>query len=108
MKLPKEDEGDENWAKVVEQKLESDKGCLPRREHIQNWSYDFSRMPEFTFADLYTYLMGSEEEYTAEKLKSFKGLQGYKLFADSHVQDCLTYKVRDMEHCFFRFKNFNF
>ena len=84
------------------------KGRLPRPELIQNWSYDFSRMPEFTFADLYMYLMGSEEEYTAEKLKSFKGLQGYKLFADSHVQDCLTYKVRDMEHCFFRFKNFNF
>ena len=37
--------------------------------------------------------------------KKAKGLQGYKLFADSHVQDCLMYKVRDMEHCFFRFKN---
>ena len=47
-------------------------------------------MPEFNFADFYTYLIGSEEEYTAEKLKSFKSLQGYKLFADSHVQGALT------------------
>ena len=61
-------------------------------------------MPEFTFANLYTHLIGSEEEYMAEKLKSFKSLQGYKLFADSHVQDCLMYKVRDMEHCFFASK----
>ena len=103
MKLPKIDEGDEDCVKVVEQKLETDKGRLPRPELI--WSYDFSRMPEFTFANLYTYFIGSEEEYTAEKLKSFKSLQGYKLFADSHVQVCLMYKVRDMEHCLFRFKN---
>ena len=60
-------------------------------------------MPAFTFARLYTYLIGSEEEYTAEKLKSFKSLHGYKLFADGHLQDCLMYmyKVKDMEHCFF-------
>ena len=49
-------------------------------------------------------MIGSEEEYTAEKLKSFKSLQGYKLFADGHVQDCSMYKVKEMEHCFFRFK----
>jgi len=58
-------------------------------------------MPEFTFADLSTYLIGSEEEYTAEELQSFKSLQGYKLFADGHVQDCSMYKVKDMERCFF-------
>ena len=50
------------------------------------------------------YLIGSEEEYTAEKLKSFKSLHGYKLFVDGHVQDCSMYKVKDMEPCFFRFK----
>ena len=104
MKLPKINEEDEDLAKVIEQKLETDKGRLPQPELIQNWSYDFSGMPEFTFADLYVYLIGSEEEYTAEKLKSFKSLRGYKLFADGHVQDCSMYKVKDMEHCFFRFK----
>ena len=70
MKLPKIDEGDEDFAKVVEQKLETDKGPLPQPELVQNRSYDFSGTPEFTFADLCTYLIGSEEEYTAEKLKS--------------------------------------
>ena len=91
MKLPKIDEEDEYLTKVIEQKLETDKGRLPRPELIQNWSYDFSGMPEFTFADLYMYLITSEEEYLAEKLKSFKSLQGYKLFADGHVQDCSMY-----------------
>lgn len=84
-------------AKVIEQKLETDKGRLPRPELIQNWSYDFSGISEFTFVDLYTYLIGSEEEYTAEKLKSFKSLQGYKLIADGHIQDCSVYKVKDMD-----------
>ena len=93
IKLPKIHEEDEDLAKVIEQKLETDKGRLPRPELIQNWSYDFSGMPEFTFADLYTYLIGSEEEYTAEKLKSFKSLHGYKLFADGHVQDCSMLKT---------------
>ena len=40
-KLPKIDEEDEDLAKVIEQKLETDKERLPRPELIQNWSYDF-------------------------------------------------------------------
>ena len=52
MKLPKVDEEGEDLAKVIKQKLESDKGRLPRPELIQNWSYDFSGKPEFTSADL--------------------------------------------------------
>ena len=47
MKLPKIDEGDEDWVKVVEQKLESNKGHLPRPEHIQNWSYLSDRNTQF-------------------------------------------------------------
>ena len=55
MKLPKIYEGDEDFVKVVEQKLETDKGRLQQRELVQNRStYDFSGMPEFTFDDLYT------------------------------------------------------
>ena len=48
MKLPKIDEEDEDLAKGIEQKLETDKGRLPRPELIHKWSYDFSGMPEFT------------------------------------------------------------
>ena len=54
MKLPKEDE---DFPKVIEQKLETDKGRLPRPELIQSWSHDISGMPEFTFADLYMFLL---------------------------------------------------
>ena len=41
MKLQKIDEEDENLTKVIEQKLETDKGRLPRPELVQNWFYDF-------------------------------------------------------------------
>ena len=43
MKLPKIDQEDGDFAKVVEQKLKTDKqdkGHLPRPVLIQNWSYD--------------------------------------------------------------------
>ena len=46
MKLPKIVEEDEDLAKVIEERLETDRGRLPRPELIQNWSYDFSGMPE--------------------------------------------------------------
>ena len=41
MKLPKIGEGDEDFVKVVEQKLETDKGRLPQPELVHNWAYDF-------------------------------------------------------------------
>ena len=41
MKLPKIDEEDGHLTKVVEQKLETDIGHLPRPELIQNWSDHF-------------------------------------------------------------------
>ena len=34
----------------------------------------------------HTYLVGTEE-YTAEDMKSFKSLHGYRLFSGGHVQD---------------------
>ena len=85
MKLPKIDEGDEDCAKIVEQELERRQTgdvfhdlSLSRTGHM----IFLACLNSLSFADLYTYLIGSEEEYTAEKLKSFKSLQGYKLFAE--------------------------
>ena len=106
MELPKIDKDDEELPKVIRAETgnrQRPSSCLPRLELIQSWSY-FSGMAEFTIPDLYTYLVGSKEEYTTEKLKSFKGLQGYKRFAEGHVQECSMYKVKGMERCFTHFK----
>lgn len=103
MKLQRIDEDDEDISDVIAGKLRTEKGTIPRPEQIQNWSYDFSKMPPFTFPDLYMYLIGSGE-YTAENLKSFKSLLGYKLFSDCHVQDCMMHCVKDMSCTLFKFK----
>ena len=103
MKLQRIDEDDEEPTDVIASKLSTEKGTIPRPENVQSWSYDFSKMPPFTFADLYTYLIGSGE-YTAENLKSFKSLLGYKLFSDGHVQDCMMHCVKDMSYTLFKFK----
>ena len=103
IKLQRIDEDDEDISDVIAGKLRTEKGTIPRLENIQNWSYDFSKMPPFTFADLYMYLIGSGE-YTAENLKSFKSLLGYKLFSDGHVQDCMMYCVKDLSCTVFKFK----
>jgi len=71
---------------VITSKLKTDEGILPNTQHIQNFTYDFAAMPEFTFADLYTYLVGTEEYTVKDLWKSFKNLHGYKLFSDGHAQ----------------------
>ena len=101
VKLQRIDEDNENPIDVIASKLSTERGTIPHPENIQNWSYDFSKMPQFTFADLYTYLIGSGE-YTAENLKSFtcKSLLRYKLFSDGHVQDCMMHCVKDISYTF--------
>lgn len=61
MKLQWVDEDDEDTSDVISSKLNPEKGAIPRQENIQSWSYDFSKMPPFTFADLYAYLTDSGE-----------------------------------------------
>ena len=60
-----------NISDVIAGKLRTENGTIPHPKNIQNWSFDIYKMPPFSFADLYMYLIGSEE-YTAENVKSFK------------------------------------
>ena len=53
MKLQRINEHDEDISDVIPSKMRTDKGAIYRAENIQSWSYDFSKMPPFTFADLY-------------------------------------------------------
>lgn len=71
MKLQRIDEDDEDTSDVITSKLKTEKGAIPRPENIQSWSYDFSKMPPFTFADLYTYLLalGSTLPKTSSPLR---------------------------------------
>ena len=103
MKLQPINEDDKDTSDVITSKLNTEKGAIPCPENIQSWSYDFSKMPPFTFADLYTYLIDSGE-YTPENLKSFKSLLGFRLFSDGHVQDCVMHFVHDMSYTLFKFK----
>ena len=51
---------------------------------------------------MYSYLIGKDEQYTEETLRSFKSLNGFKLFRDGHVTD-LQYNSVNSDYCFFKF-----
>ena len=49
---------------------------------------DLCVLSDFTFTDLYTYLVESKDKsYDKESLKSFKSLKGYRYFSDGFVQN---------------------
>lgn len=72
--------------KLLEEKLHTEDGKRSDPKTLTAWTNNVSDIPEFTFGDLYSYLVGSEE-YSEENLRSFKSLLGYKLYRDGHVTD---------------------
>ena len=105
LKLQWINEDDGGTSDMITSKLKTEEGAIPCLENIQSWSYDFSKMPPFTIADMYTYFIDSGE-YIPENLKFFKSLLGYKLFSDGLVQDCMMHCVHDMSSILFKFKVF--
>lgn len=100
MKLAKvsEHEGESETENVIiAELLATDEGVLPHPASIlkSNRSRNLSLFPEVTFPDICNYLLGKTDEYSAENLKSFKSLTGYKLFKDGHVLDLQVHKVPD-------------
>ena len=59
---------------------------------------NFSKIPEFTFGDLYNYLVG-KEDYSVENLRSFK------LFCDGHVSDLKYCPLVKKSFCFFQIQS---
>ena len=86
MKQAKLEDTVEDYNKLLEEKLHTEDGKLPDPKTLTAWTNNFSDIPEFTFGDLYSYLVGSEE-YSEENPRSFKSLLGYKLYRDGHVTD---------------------
>lgn len=103
MKQRKLDDSAEDRTKLLEDKLQTSEGKLPDPKTLSAWTHNFSKIPEFTFGDLYNYLVG-KEDYSPENLRSFKSLLGFRLFRDGHVVDLKYCPVEGKSFCFFQFK----
>ena len=57
-------------------------------EQATNWSKTLKGLSDFTFMDLYTYLVSlCNKTFNCESLKAFKLLKAYKYFADDLVRN---------------------
>ena len=63
MKQVKLDDAAEDLNKLIKEKLQTSEGKLPDPKTLNAWTYNFSKIPEFTFGDLYNYLV-SKEDYS--------------------------------------------
>ncbi len=103
MKQPKIEVPVEDVSAVIKHKLQTNESQLPNpNDVVVGWTHNFSEVPEFTFGHMYSYLIGKDEQYTEETLRSFKSLTGFKLFRDGHVTD-LKYNSVNSDYCFFKF-----
>lgn len=103
MKQRKLDDSAEDRTKLLEDKLQTSEGKLPDPKSLSAWTHNFSKIPEFTFGDLYNYLVG-KEDYSPENLRSFKSLLGFRLFRDGHVVDLKYCPVEGKAFAFFSLK----
>ncbi|KAL9954329.1 hypothetical protein ACROYT_G041850, partial [Oculina patagonica] len=89
MKQRKLDDSVKDRTKLLKDKLQTSEGKLsdPNTKTKSAWTHNFSKIPEFTFGDLYNYLVGNrKEDYSPENLCSFKSFLGFRLFRDGQVQ----------------------
>ena len=53
---------------------------IPPFESVQSWTKDLSGLKDFTFMDVYTYLIESKDkEFDHKSLRSFKSLKAYSM-----------------------------
>lgn len=98
MKQQKLEEVMESFDRLLEEKLLTNQGLLPNPDTLRSWSHNFASIPEFTFADSYSFFV-RKDDYSVENPRSFKSLHGYKLFHDVHVDSALDWKTK----CFLTF-----
>ena len=70
--------------------MQASEGKLPDPKTLYSWTYNFSKIPEFTFGDLYSYLIGKDD---------------YSPKSDGHVVDLKYCPVEGKKLCFFEFKD---
>ena len=95
-------ETDEACEVAIENKLRTPEGDLPKPANLTHWTNNFYKGPEFTFADLFVYLV-EKKGYDKESLRAFKSLQGYRLYADGHVEELSYHSIEGGKYCFFKF-----
>lgn len=59
------------------------------------WSADVKLLPQVSYPDVVNYLVFSPSPYTAQDLKSFKGLEAYNQFVCGWVRDKVTRVIND-------------
>ena len=91
----------ESLDRLLEEKLQTNQGLLPNPITLRSWSHNFTSIPEFTFADSYSYLV-RKDDYSVENLWSFKCLHGYKLFHDVHVEDLQCCRLKNKPFSYFQ------
>ena len=109
MKQTKLDDSAEDRTKLQD-KLQASKGKLPGPKTLSSWTHNLSQIPEFTFRDLYNYLVG-KNDYSPENLRScdsnrFKVHLALDCFvmATMLTQSKFIVQWREKSFCFFKFK----
>ena len=96
----------ENISEYLNMKLTLPSGqVIPRPDKITNgFKCDLRDSPKKTFQDMYQYLV-DKEGYDHESLKGFKGLEGYRLYDDGHVETLQYHPLPKVDgYCAFRFQ----
>ena len=81
---------------------------LPYPLSLKFWTRDFTGIPDFRFPDSYHYLVG-KDGYDEDCLRSYKSLEGFRLFTDRHVEDLKYHDLIDdgtdklTGYCYFQF-----
>ena len=90
-------ETDEACEVTIKNKLRTREGDLPKPANLTQWANNFYKALEFTFADLFVYLV-EKKGYDKESLRAFKSLQGYQLYADRHVEELSYHSIEKGLH----------
>ena len=74
---------------------------LPPFESVSSWSANSDPLPDFTFMNLYCYLVESKDKtFDMESLKAFKSLKAYKYFADGFIQNVCIHPVDGTDYLY--------
>lgn len=91
LEMPSRDE--ENVDDVILEKHRFDGHNLPLITKLSaGWTKCLDDSPDLSYADIYNYFV-HKPGYDHENLKSYKGLDGYKLMIDGHVRSLLFQKT---------------
>ena len=106
MKVPKLDNETAQREELINSKITLPGGkLLPHPLSLKFWTHDFTNIPYFRFPDIYHYLVG-KDGYDEDCLRSYKSLQGFRLYIDGHVEDLKYHKISDNQtgYCYFQSK----